>query len=1135
MQKSVLREFSSSLWIATSGRASLREARIILPATWHTGSLSCSFMEPIGETSPATPYHISIRRSHPIFGNKPWAQQTQGCGRPGDFIQMGADILRASSNDTHQHTARLVLSEWGKFRWGVFEEKGHEGDPLYPPFYRDPNSHQWEPTSCLDGKVHSAGPECDPAIPTCRFTPEPYSNGHISSSLLSYPDISSIKKFCDEHNHNRIAPTKHNALCGGRSAWEIIEQNPDFIYGRNPPSNASRALDPAFKIVKEGNAKFVLVIEDTATMNLQRRWEFLRKAVRRVVVYDIPDKSYVSVVSFNSVAKTVAKLTYIESEDSDMRQRVGSALPRNPSSVPESHKCMLCGIQEALRTLDEASTDSNGASLILITSGAGTSTHHQLKEMIHLINEKEVKIMLVLYPITERPGTTSITSIQDLMPLTRAGLGGRSFTVMDEGVGNDSKVSMLMSLMNALLAAVRLSGDADEPGAPILVHRDSYPGGIASMSTGNFALDDSLGPNARFSVYYYDLNHVGNAIQLTTPSGNTMVPLQEEDGDVNMIFVYLEKAERGMWSYTVENRADSHQGLYVQVTAKRNTSSGLNVRLWTSSGSNPVNASDPSNPVIIYAQIQDNRATVLNARVVAVLQRLGTNETGSSYKPIEIELRDNGNGDPDITAGDGVYSRYLPPLHHLAGRYLLTADVDYNNGMALIVKESPTRHHKSSSHYGYFYQQHDSRFSEKECCGSTLAKVHSRRAAPFHHHVTYGVLDVVHPFTHFDITPPSRILDLEVNVNDTVYEVTLKWTAPGDDFDIGRAHHYKGVVAPSWDQAKAFQGDTLSGLPTPLTAGNHQTTTLHFTRYEELWYISLRAVDDAGNVGGIGNIASLWVPRPPTTYEITTRTQPGLTTSGNVTTVSQELGSSRALGISDLRLEDLAVILGSVGGFLFVIFLFALYCICHTRARRKEQQQKDVEKLRGGNSVIVKSGSCQGGLDESVDSLDCDGTKDIDVTQQGTRSLSPVQSWGATTLLQEHERRLSINSSGALVSGLQKDEGLIAYQPEPANGIGSSYPPDVTVTNHQECHTPTSSHGTQGHDPPPYDPPPYTTYAGEEGNSCPCVPGPEYTSYSNAWDEPITGHLLTRSHNGPPIIPSNGNPVDRKRRNVTQV
>lgn len=269
----------------------------------------------------------------------------------------------------------------------------------------------------------------------------------------------------------------------------------------------------------------------------------MRKAVRRSVVYDIPDKSYVSLVSFNSVAKTVAKLTYIESEDSDMRQRVGSALPRNPSSVPESHKCLLCGIQEALRTLDEASEASTGATIILITSGTGTSTHEQMTEMVRLISEREVKIMLVLYPVTERRGTSSNDALQDLMPLVRAGLNGRPFTVMDEGVGNDSKVSMLMALMDAILGAVKLSIMPNEPGAPVLVHSDSYPGGIASMSSGNFALDNSLGPNVRFSVYYYDLNHVGNAIQLTTPSGVTVIPLQEEDGDVNMIFVYLENAE----------------------------------------------------------------------------------------------------------------------------------------------------------------------------------------------------------------------------------------------------------------------------------------------------------------------------------------------------------------------------------------------------------------------------------------------------------------------------------------------------------------------------------------------------------------------------------------------------------------
>ena len=56
-------------------------------------------------------------------------------------------------------------------------------------------------------------------------------------------------------------------------------------------------------------------------------------------------------------------------------------------------------------------------------------------------------------------------------------------------------------------------------------------------------MDPSLGPDVRFSVYYYDLNHVGNKIKLLPPSGALRVPLQEEDSDVNMIFVNIENAE----------------------------------------------------------------------------------------------------------------------------------------------------------------------------------------------------------------------------------------------------------------------------------------------------------------------------------------------------------------------------------------------------------------------------------------------------------------------------------------------------------------------------------------------------------------------------------------------------------------
>lgn len=403
---------------------------------------------------------------------------------------------------------------------------------------------------------------------------------------------------------------------------------------------------PSFRFVVESAPRFVLAVEDTAIMNMQRRWEFVRKAVRRVAVYDIPDGAHVALVVFNSVARTVAPLSKMDSV-SDVRQRVGSSLPRNPSTVPESHKCVLCGLQESLRALDSDSVGAAGANIILITTGAGAGTHHQMKEMIRLIESRKVRVTPVLYPITERPGSASSSVTHSLEPLVHAsGRGTRTFTVMDEGVGNDSKVSMLIALMDALLAAVRVSGPVEAVDTPVIVESTAYPGGIASMSTGSFTLDDSLGPDVRFSVYYYDLNHVGNAIQLTTPSGQVMasVNMQEEDGDANVIFVNIPRAERGTWRYKVENRADSHQGLHVQVTALPSKKRQVTVRVWTSNEGAELNPSDPSQPTILFAEVKDGDNPVLNAHVVGKLQRLGTNTTGSGYKPTYIDLYDNGIG-----------------------------------------------------------------------------------------------------------------------------------------------------------------------------------------------------------------------------------------------------------------------------------------------------------------------------------------------------------------------------------------------------------------------------------------------------------------------------------------------------------
>ena len=46
----------------------------------------------------------------------------------------------------------MLVHEWAKYRWGVFEEAGYAEDPLYPSFYRR-SADQWAPTGCADTAV----------------------------------------------------------------------------------------------------------------------------------------------------------------------------------------------------------------------------------------------------------------------------------------------------------------------------------------------------------------------------------------------------------------------------------------------------------------------------------------------------------------------------------------------------------------------------------------------------------------------------------------------------------------------------------------------------------------------------------------------------------------------------------------------------------------------------------------------------------------------------------------------------------------------------------------------------------------------------------------------------------------------
>ena len=80
----------------------------------------------------------------------------------------------------------------------------------------------------------------------------------------------------------------------------------------------------------------------------------------------------------------------------------------------------------------------------------------------------------------------------------------------------------------------------------------------------------------------------------------------------------------------------------------------------------------------------------------------------------------------------------------------------------------------------------------RQCCGSKLPEYYNIPTSPFERVFSgQSFINIGYNSSKPDYFPPSRITDLKLKnyVNRTLY-ATLEWTAPGDDYNIGRAFRY---------------------------------------------------------------------------------------------------------------------------------------------------------------------------------------------------------------------------------------------------------------------------------------------------------------------------------------------------------
>lgn len=320
--------------------------------------------------------------------------------------------------------------------------------------------------------------------------------------------------------------------------------------------------------------------------------------------------------------------------------------------------------------------------------------------------------------------------------------------------------------------------------------------------------------------------------EVINPLGEKNIFPKYEDGAVQ---VHLPASRKpGIWSYHAKLYPDTSIALHrmsVDVVVRSEEA-----RVQVAGVPNPV-IEDLSKPVPILAKVSLGEFPVHFARVTAVVSGPDT----------DTEFRLYDGNYPDVHVGDGIYTGYMTQFSTRPGYYTVRVIASDNNGQASTLQDGVN--HPTGA-FKYFI---------------TSSSFYINTA------VTPGL----------DIIPPSRIIDLaglpkvyvELEDNSTSnatveesFKVDLKFTSPGDDYNVGKAVQYEircntNPYALS-NTNFSSHGTLVVVNAAPEPAGSLEAVTVPLPWTGENWYFAIVAIDAAGNRGSVSNLAKVFVPTP---------------------------------------------------------------------------------------------------------------------------------------------------------------------------------------------------------------------------------------------------------------------------------
>ncbi|KAH6933999.1 hypothetical protein HPB50_019392 [Hyalomma asiaticum] len=903
--KSLLNSSSTFLHVATNGRVYFKSVTIDFPNTWPKRSAARSVSSSSFEKS-----DVRVDVPGSSAEERPFTRQSRPCGKPGDYIQLTPTFLaelNGTARRTFENPAYVFVHEWAHYRYGVFDEYGSLGDDRYPVTYCEGDKVALNSCSRKIRYIPklASGEKCKKMKKsTCRFTQDciihvPASaKDPVESSIMFMPYVANVSQFCDSdggrRQHNRFAPNKQNAICRGKSTWEVISQNDDFK--SLPRPDMSKRIEVAFKETQQRedmSQRVVLVLDVSNSMKRNERMKFLKEATTRYV-QDIEDGSKrLAIITFSTNATVHHPLMSV---DADTRQ---GFLDTIKELKPDRRTCIGCGLQEALEVLTTRDETPEGGIIVLMSDG-GENESPKLSDVMPLLTAAKVEVSTLAL------GAMAEENLEKLATATR----GKAFFF------EDLKGNTALRMETAFVEATTTQAGADKDYVTFIDAERTFMNKLEE----NFTLESSLGNNTVVVVERVKPTSGHMTVTLIDPSGQECDKCADHGVDRMKKIVVPSPAQPGVWTIRVDIPGSQEAEVNVQVKSRGKDPNSEPIRVNCRMASLEVRKPDEA---IIYADVSKGKKVVLDATVVAEVN--GPNPPHKST----VALLDDGK-DPDIAADDGTYSGYFVQFTG-KGRYTVTAHVSDDRRARVSDRRIASGSFFSTATFGLapdtLVPDTEAKFEypiddfEDEDDGNTTAAVSnhtsstSEPAGAFQRVAVGGSFQVMEDILQKHV-PPSTIIDLKVvdvrPLADDTLAVRVTWTWPGAHLTSGNASSVE--IRASKDPAKLDSdfnkqeqmtiADVIEGDLDALPAGREHVVTF---RFDTKWatrgpdgaldwkaFLAARVSNSDGLESNTSNVVqvSYTIPAPltttlaTTTVATTTTTTTGTTTTEATTTQS---------------------------------------------------------------------------------------------------------------------------------------------------------------------------------------------------------------------------------------------------------